>query len=78
MRAPDKLDFMTICRALPQIAMQFQTVVPETFWTREPDGAVVDCPCGETTHVTTLLPTACGCERWFLYDSHKLRVARFA
>lgn len=69
---------MTICRALPQIAMQFQTVAPREFWTREADQATVSCPCGAATVVMTSMPTECACERWFLYDGHKLRVARFA
>lgn len=79
MNHPRKIDFITICRALPQLAVRFQTVIPDQFWTRADDdrnAVEVYCPCGHSPTILSMIPTACECDRWFVYDGHRVRVAR--
>lgn len=80
MNHPRRMDFMTICRAIPQIAVQFQHIIPDTFWTiatGSRDIAGVRCPCGRSPAAERLIPVACDCGRHFLYDGHGVRVARY-
>lgn len=79
MNSPTKLDFLAICRAMPQIAVQFARTIPAEFWTMiEADVAEVCCPCGNSPHVPKLVPTECACPRFFLYDGTNMRVAHTA
>lgn len=77
MKHPKRIDFITLCRALPQIAVQFATVVPAEFWTVDGDVAKVRCPCGYAPALPRMVPAGCACTRFFLYDGTKVRVARY-
>lgn len=77
MSGPEKIDFITLCRALPQIAVQFATVVPAEFWMVDGGAAQVRCPCGHAPAVPRMVPAECACDRFFLYDGTKVRVARY-
>lgn len=75
---PRKVDLLSLMRALPQIAVQFQRKIPDEFWTLAGDDEVtVCCPCGHSPDATRMLPVQCDCDRWFLYDGDVVRVARY-
>jgi hypothetical protein len=70
--------FLSCCRAIPHLHEQFARHVPPEFWALVEDAAEVCCPCGHTPRVPYAIPTACDCDRWFLYEGRGVRVARYS
>jgi hypothetical protein len=74
-----KFGFVQCLRAVPHLHEQFLTRIPPEFWTLVEEGvAEVCCPCGHSPRVPYAIPTACECNRWFLYEGRGVRVARYA
>lgn len=70
-----RLSFLTMARAVPELAAQFSRKIPPEFWTLDGTTAIVSCPCKSTPAAAEGIPTSCACERSYLYDGQAVRVA---
>lgn len=70
-------DFLlpTMLQSIPGFAQQFQTAVPERYWQRDGDLAVVACPCKATVAVEVGGTAICTCQRAYLATGPGVHVA---
>jgi hypothetical protein len=75
-KQPHRLGFMQFARAIPGYVDQFTGRVPPNFFVLTDEGVVdVACPCGATPSCEFMAPTACVCDRTFVYTGGDVRVA---
>lgn len=88
-KQPKKIGFLEAARRLPWLAKTFEKVVPQTYVIVTGDRAMVVCPCGGApaeggwlpaslprVRVNGMEPCPGDCGRWFVFDGHRVRVAR--
>lgn len=54
---------------------QFTRHVPAKYWERDADRVTVDCPCGQKLELTLAQIRVCECERAYVDDGRRVRVA---
>lgn len=72
----NRLTATTCLQAVPGLSERFSREVPGEYWTHEPSGAAISCPCGETPKAREDRLTPCGCGRWFLLLGERVRCAK--